>query len=129
MPTISKRETATILAALQHYQETGLADNPELRSEAVHEIATDAGQLLASMCGEEVDALCERLNFDDSEALQTEAVGLLAECAGYLASARTDLKRTIAGDVFALQRMEWAEGAKEFAAKANALLEKIDDSR
>lgn len=126
MPKLSVQETHTILAALR-YMQFNIKIGDEIPDE-IQTLATDGGTS-EPLSMEQIDELCQRLNFDDSEALQTEAVGLLAECAGYLASARTDLKRTIAGDVFALQRMEWAEGAKEFAAKANVLLEKIDDAK
>ena len=50
----------------------------------------------------------------------------LAECAGYIASVRTDRQITRDGDVYALQTLEWAEGALEIAEKANAVLEAWD---
>ena len=50
----------------------------------------------------------------------------LAEAAGYLASVRTDRKSYIAGEPYALQTLDWADGAIEYAEKANALLEKHD---
>lgn len=60
-PALSREELATVLAALRFYQEKGLADDPEARSDAIHEIATD-GDEVVSLCGEDVDALCLRLN-------------------------------------------------------------------
>ena len=43
----------------------------------------------------------------------------LAKAAGYLASVRTDRKKTDTdGNVWALQTMDWAEGAVEYAASA-----------
>jgi hypothetical protein len=60
---LDSRRLATILAALRHYQESGLADDPTKRSDAIHDIATNGGAFPASMCGEEIDELCERLNF------------------------------------------------------------------
>ncbi len=54
----------------------------------------------------------------------------LAECAGYLASVRTDRKtRDEHGEIYAAQTMEWAEGAAEIAERVNATLEAHDDLR
>ena len=54
----------------------------------------------------------------------------LAKAAGYLASVRTDRKKTDTdGNVWALQTMDWAEGAVEYAASANAALELHDDAK
>jgi len=50
----------------------------------------------------------------------------LADAAGYLASVRTDRRVLADGTQFALQTLEWADGAKEYAEKANALLEEHD---
>lgn len=60
--TKDPRKLATILAALRYYQPQGLADDPTLRSDAIHEIATANDTILSSMCGEEIDALCDELN-------------------------------------------------------------------
>lgn len=54
---------------------------------------------------------------------------ILAECAGYLASVRTDRQIVHHEELFALQTVEWAEGAVEIAEKANAALEAHDDIR
>lgn len=53
----------------------------------------------------------------------------LAECAGYLASVRLDRQITHHENLYALQTVEWAEGAAEIAEKANAALEAHDDLR
>lgn len=51
----------------------------------------------------------------------------LSEVAGYLAATRTDRGHVDDdGEVWALQTMDYAEGAAEYAAKANALLEEHD---
>jgi hypothetical protein len=65
---------ATILAALRYYQEQGLGD-PANRSDEIHEIATNAGLVLASLDDQGIDALCDRLNTedDDAEALRAKA--------------------------------------------------------
>lgn len=56
-----------------------------------------------------------------------ELASQLAECAGYLASVRTDVTMTdTAGQKWALQTDEWAEGAAPIAEKANEVLEKHD---
>lgn len=52
----------------------------------------------------------------------------LAECAGYIASVRTDRQLTRDGDVYALQTLDWAEGALGIAEKANAALEAYDEA-
>ena len=58
------QELATVLAALRYYQEQGLADNPDLRPEAIHDIAIggDEADSIASLDGASIDELCERLN-------------------------------------------------------------------
>jgi len=50
----------------------------------------------------------------------------LANCAGYIASVRTDRLITWHEELYALQTLEWAEGAFEIAEKANAVLEAHD---
>lgn len=57
---ITPQERATILAALRYYQEYGQAE-PALRSDAIHDIATDCGRVI-SLHAEAIDALCERIN-------------------------------------------------------------------
>ena len=62
--TMDDQELATVLAALRYYQEQGLADNPDLRPEAIHDIAIggDEADFIASLDGASIDELCERLN-------------------------------------------------------------------
>lgn len=50
----------------------------------------------------------------------------LADAAGYLASVRTDRILRTDGDKFALQTLDWAEGAKEYADSANEILDEHD---
>jgi len=53
-------------------------------------------------------------------------VDALVKAAGYLASVRTDRKLIRDGDEYALQTMDWANGALEYAEAANAALETYD---
>lgn len=55
-----------------------------------------------------------------------EMAAELAHCAGYIASVRTDRLITWHEELYALQTLEWAEGAFEIAEKANAVLEAHD---
>ena len=55
-----------------------------------------------------------------------EMAAELAHCAGYIASVRTDWQITWHEELYALQTVEWAEGAIEIAEKANAVLEAHD---
>lgn len=55
-----------------------------------------------------------------------EMAAELAHCAGYIASVRTDRQITWHEELYALQTVEWAEGAVEIAEKANAVLEAHD---
>jgi len=55
-----------------------------------------------------------------------EMAAELAHCAGYIASVRTDRLITWHEELYALQTVEWAEGAFEIAEKANAVLEAHD---
>ncbi len=55
-----------------------------------------------------------------------EMAAELANCAGYIASVRTDRQITWHEELYALQTVEWAEGAVEIAEKANAVLEAHD---
>lgn len=56
---VNASEFATILAALRFYQEEEMG-NPDNRSDAIHDIATDNDVI--SLDDEGIDALCERLN-------------------------------------------------------------------
>ena len=69
-------------------------------------------------------------NRDKLEIENAQLANELAKAAGYLASARTDRKKTDAdGTVWALQTMDWAEGALDYAASANAVLELHDEAK
>lgn len=59
-------------------------------------------------------------------ALAFELASSLGACAGYIASVRTDRQITQDENVYALQTLEWAEGAVEVAQYANAALEAYD---
>jgi hypothetical protein len=66
------------------------------------------------------------------QQLETEnkmLVDALIKAAGYLASVRTDRKLIRDGDEYALQTMEWANGALEYAETANAALDAYDARR
>jgi len=58
---INPAERATILAALRYYQSRGMGD-PDNRSDDIHDIATNGGELCASLDDEGIDALCEGLS-------------------------------------------------------------------
>ena len=62
--------------------------------------------------------LCRRLEVENKML-----VDALVKAAGYLASVRTDRKLIRDGDEYALQTMDWAKGALEYAEAANAALE------
>lgn len=61
--TLNKEQTATVLAALRFYQENGQGE-PHNRSDAIHDIATDTGEL-TSLDADDIDALCEDINCND----------------------------------------------------------------
>lgn len=63
----SAEEHATILAALRFYQKHGQGD-PANRSDDVHAIATDDGDLI-SLDEHGIDQLCEKLNMDLSSGI------------------------------------------------------------
>jgi len=58
--TITDQDLHTILAALRVYQEEGMGD-PSMRSDAIHDIATNGGDQI-SMDDAGIDDLCERIN-------------------------------------------------------------------
>ena len=82
------------------------------------------------------NVLCGSANLEFARTLErelaTERARLkemaaeLAHCAGYIASVRTDRQITWHEELYALQTVEWAEGAVEIAEKANAVLEAHD---
>jgi hypothetical protein len=58
---ITRRELATVLAALRFHQDENLQGGPDIPDQFIKEIATD-GDLLKPLSFHEVSALCERLN-------------------------------------------------------------------
>lgn len=63
---VTDQETATILAALRYYQHCGMGE-PNNRPDWLHEIATNGD--VTSLDANEIDALCERINFADTSTL------------------------------------------------------------
>ena len=61
---ITRRELATILAALRFHQDENLQDGRKNPDAAIDDIATDAGALLP-LDFQEVGKLCERLNTEE----------------------------------------------------------------
>lgn len=61
--TFDTQDVATILAALRFYQASGMGD-PAMRSDAIHDIATDGGKV-TSMDAAGIDDLCDRINTPD----------------------------------------------------------------
>ena len=59
---ITRRELATILAALRYHQAENLQRADGIGDDVIRDIATDGG-MLDALNYEEVDELCERLNF------------------------------------------------------------------
>ncbi len=59
---LTEQEQGTILAALRYWQQEGLADHPQRRSDELHEIATCGTRDEVSLDSKGVDALCEKLN-------------------------------------------------------------------
>lgn len=62
--SVTSAELATILAALRYYQVKGFGD-PANRNDAIHDIATDGGTII-SLDDAGIDALCERLNMEET---------------------------------------------------------------
>lgn len=58
---LTVQERNTVLAALRYYQEEGLADDPKLRSDWIHAIATDHDDD-TSLDGAGIDKLCDKLH-------------------------------------------------------------------
>lgn len=78
---------------------------------------------LAEQTADPLYQQCQRL-----ERQVTLLVDRLTECAGYIASVRTDRICTDEqGEIFAGQTQEWADGAKEIADRANTVLERYDE--
>ena len=62
---VTARELATILAALRFHQEENLQTGGDIPDQAIHQIATDGGEL-TPLDFDEVAEFCERLNTDAS---------------------------------------------------------------
>lgn len=62
------------------------------------------------------------------ERMNVALAAALAECAGYIASVRTDRRvRDTDGQVYCGQTRDWCSGAKDIAERANKLLEEHDN--
>ncbi len=64
------RETATVLAALRHLQQSTIYTPPSARKpisdDAIHDIATDMGKL-EPLTDDEIDSLCSRINMSTTQ--------------------------------------------------------------
>jgi hypothetical protein len=60
-PALSRRQLATILAALRYWQARDCAPLPSEQRDALDDIATASGAM-TSLTAREIDHLCERLN-------------------------------------------------------------------
>ncbi len=103
--SLTPEELGTVLAALRHYQSSGMGD-PSNRPLPIHEIATDGGELV-SLDDEDIDALCERLN------LRTPLVRVKKEVEHVLVAHTSHVSPETAG------RLEAGEGAKSLPAHAS----------
>jgi len=72
---VSRRELATILAALRFHRDENLQAGQRIPDQFIKEIATDGG-LFKPLNLQEVGKLCERLNTDEG---QTAVKGLMIE--------------------------------------------------
>ncbi|MBR8426166.1 hypothetical protein [Burkholderia cenocepacia] len=71
----SDQDRNTILAALRFYQRSGMG-NPINRSDEIHEIATNMGEII-SMDSDAIDMLCERVNTASIEPPKPNKVRVL----------------------------------------------------
>lgn len=67
---VSRRELATVLAALRFHQDENLQGRGGIPDVAIKEIATDGGRL-RSLTFDEVSRLCERLNLCNTRPKKT----------------------------------------------------------
>lgn len=58
---LNDAEHATVIAALRFYQQKGQGD-PFNRSDDIHELATNGGEVMSSLDDAGIDELCMRLN-------------------------------------------------------------------
>lgn len=70
MPHLTDADLATILAALRFYQQAGQGD-PDNRSDDIHEIATNGGEVMSSLDADGIDDLCERINAQEPAQIHT----------------------------------------------------------
>lgn len=79
---------------------------------------------LAEQTADPLMTECQRL-----ERQVRALVDSLSECAGYIASVNTErtMEDKIIGETWALQTLEWAQGAEAIAARANTVLEAYDE--
>jgi len=101
---MTDQEHATVLAALRFYQHQGLADDPGLRPDVIHDIATGGGNasFAASLDGRGIDTLCERLNTggEDAAAPAPQISAAIRQALGLAASrAERELGRWPASEV------------------------------
>lgn len=99
-------ETATILAALRFYQEHGQGD-PANRSEAIHAIATNDGDVI-SLDGNAINVLCEAINL--GERTITDQVFAMLTGGGFALQARAQARAKIK----AIVGLPAAEGWPQF---------------
>ena len=92
---------------------TDSEEYPEGEGQSFHVVSADFARTLERELAKE-------------RARLKEMAAELAHCAGYIASVRTDRLITWHEELYALQTLEWAEGAFEIAEKANAVLEAHD---
>ena len=58
---LTHQEISTVLASLRYYQAQDMGE-PDKRSDAIHDIATD-GDSTTSLDATGIDDLCEKINF------------------------------------------------------------------
>ncbi len=133
---IERDQLRTELALLREWQreviQNANAHHAE-RKDAIARAETERNNLRADLDAIKAILTEEKARAERAEAeLAAERARLkemaaeLAHCAGYIASVRTDRLITWHEELYALQTLEWAEGAFEIAEKANAVLEAHD---
>lgn len=55
-------EHATVMAALRFYQQHDQGE-PGSRSDEIHDLATNGGEVMSSLNADGIDELCERINY------------------------------------------------------------------
>jgi hypothetical protein len=77
---VNQRELATILAALRYHQAENLQGSATIADEAIRAIATDHGHMRA-LNASQIDALCQRINSQDTPAVWITVAGGVTEIA------------------------------------------------